>query len=75
MFNDPLSNDECVKLISRLSRCAFPFQCAHGRPSMAPLVDLGAGAGFGQWQESRGVRWGTWIKESVISDGENDTRL
>ncbi|KAH8714426.1 hypothetical protein BGZ61DRAFT_349460 [Ilyonectria robusta] len=73
MFNDPLSNDECVKLISRLSQCAFPFQCAHGRPSMAPLVDLGAG-GFGQWQESRSVRWRTWIKESLISDGENDTQ-
>lgn len=62
MFNDLLSNEECVELISRLSQCAFPFQCAHGRPSMAPLVDLGAG-GFGQWQESRSVRWGTWIKE------------
>ncbi|KAI1118065.1 hypothetical protein F5Y14DRAFT_400980 [Nemania sp. NC0429] len=41
MFNDPLSRDECADLVKRLAECAFPFQCAHGRPSMAPLVDLG----------------------------------
>ncbi|KAK1994360.1 hypothetical protein LX36DRAFT_683717 [Colletotrichum falcatum] len=40
MFNDVLSKDECESLISRLSRCSFPFQCAHGRPSMVPLVDM-----------------------------------
>ncbi|EED23686.1 DNA mismatch repair protein (Mlh3), putative [Talaromyces stipitatus ATCC 10500] len=39
MFNDPLSIDECQSLISRLSKCAFPFQCAHGRPTMIPIVD------------------------------------
>lgn len=41
MFNDPLTVDECSQLLKRLVRCAFPFQCAHGRPSMVPLVDLG----------------------------------
>ena len=41
MFNDPLSQDQCRDLIRRLTQCAFPFQCAHGRPSMIPLVDLG----------------------------------
>lgn len=40
MFNDPLSIDDCRTLISRLARCAFPFQCAHGRPSMIPILDL-----------------------------------
>lgn len=40
MFNDPLSNDDCRVLISRLAKCAFPFQCAHGRPSMIPILDL-----------------------------------
>ena len=25
----------------RLAACKFPFQCAHGRPSLVPLVDLG----------------------------------
>ncbi|SPO03544.1 related to dna mismatch repair homologue (hpms2) [Cephalotrichum gorgonifer] len=43
MFNDPLSRDECVSLVSRLASCALPFQCAHGRPSMVPLLDLGRG--------------------------------
>lgn len=40
MFNDILSLEDCHSLISRLSRCAFPFQCAHGRPSMVPLLDM-----------------------------------
>lgn len=40
MFNDPLSDEECKVLVSRLARCAFPFQCAHGRPSMIPILDL-----------------------------------
>ncbi|KUM66755.1 hypothetical protein ACN42_g307 [Penicillium freii] len=40
MFNDPLNIEECQALISRLARCAFPFQCAHGRPSMVPILDL-----------------------------------
>ncbi|KAJ5281447.1 hypothetical protein N7478_006819 [Penicillium angulare] len=40
MFNDPLSIDDCRALVSRLSKCAFPFQCAHGRPSMIPILDL-----------------------------------
>ncbi|WQF82395.1 hypothetical protein CDEST_07409 [Colletotrichum destructivum] len=40
MFNDVLSRGECESLVLRLSRCSFPFQCAHGRPSMVPLVDM-----------------------------------
>ncbi|CRG85492.1 DNA mismatch repair protein MLH3 [Talaromyces islandicus] len=39
MFNDSLSRDECQSLVMRLARCAFPFQCAHGRPSMVPIAD------------------------------------
>ncbi|KAL8377329.1 hypothetical protein RB595_008154 [Gaeumannomyces hyphopodioides] len=41
MFNDPLSLGDCQALLARLGACAFPFQCAHGRPSMVPLLDLG----------------------------------
>jgi DNA mismatch repair protein MLH3 len=42
MFNDVLSVEECEGLIRKLADCVFPFMCAHGRPSMVPLVDLGA---------------------------------
>ena len=45
MFNDILSKDQCVELVQRLAQCAFPFQCAHGRPSMVPIVDIGASSG------------------------------
>ncbi|KAJ5665695.1 uncharacterized protein N7477_008143 [Penicillium maclennaniae] len=40
MFNDSLDIKECEVLVSRLAKCAFPFQCAHGRPSMIPILDL-----------------------------------
>lgn len=47
MFNDHLSIEQCRELVLRLSGCVFPFQCAHGRPSMAPLVDLRGWSGLG----------------------------
>ncbi|KAI7762040.1 hypothetical protein LZL87_004347 [Fusarium oxysporum] len=58
-------------LRSRACRSAIMFNdvlsCAHGRPSMAPLIDLGNGAKFGGWQESnreKTVSWKSWIQES-----------
>ncbi|KAF2793580.1 DNA mismatch repair protein [Melanomma pulvis-pyrius CBS 109.77] len=41
MFNDELSMQECEEIVAKLSKCAFPFMCAHGRPSMVPLINLG----------------------------------
>ncbi|KAI0306999.1 hypothetical protein B0F90DRAFT_1622599 [Multifurca ochricompacta] len=42
MFNDPLSIEQCERLISQLTETVFPFQCAHGR-----LVrPLGSGASY-----------------------------
>lgn len=41
MFNDQLSRDKCSNLVRRLSHCAFPFQCAHGRPTLIVLAKLG----------------------------------
>ena len=41
MFNDVLTQADCQSLIRKLADCAFPFQCAHGRPSMVPLVEVG----------------------------------
>lgn len=40
MFGDKLSKLECEELLSQLSKCKNPFICAHGRPSLLPLVDL-----------------------------------
>jgi len=40
MFNDVLNPEECKALIDKLATCTFPFQCAHGRPSMVPLVSM-----------------------------------
>ncbi|KAJ7741084.1 hypothetical protein B0H16DRAFT_1565880 [Mycena metata] len=41
MFNDSLTTLQCKKLVDELCKTAFPFQCAHGRPSLVPLIDLG----------------------------------
>jgi DNA mismatch repair protein MLH3 len=56
MFNDVLTLEECRDLVRRLASCAFSFQCAHGRPSMVPLVDLGSGDPFGLGGRQPGER-------------------
>ncbi|VUC36670.1 unnamed protein product [Clonostachys rosea] len=63
MFNDVLSQGECTALVKRVSQCAFPFQCAHGRPSMAPLIDLGIDGKVGGWYNDRqAVNVSTWAE-------------
>ncbi|XP_013142266.1 PREDICTED: putative uncharacterized protein DDB_G0282133 [Papilio polytes] len=39
-FGEKLSKRECATLISTLSSCRTPFQCAHGRPVLAVLADV-----------------------------------
>ena len=45
MFNDQLGHADCVQLVRNLAACVFPFVCAHGRPSVVPLVGLGGDLG------------------------------
>ena len=40
-FGDSLTPDVCQQLLRQLGQCQLPFQCAHGRPSLSPLADLG----------------------------------
>ncbi|CAO3565386.1 unnamed protein product [Mortierella alpina] len=40
MFNHELSLQQCQELVHDLAQCSFPFQCAHGRPSVVPLTVL-----------------------------------
>jgi DNA mismatch repair protein MLH3 len=66
MFNDELNPEQCEVLVKRLAGCMFPFQCAHGRPSLAPLVELrGLRLGHAVDQpsaggESFGKAFGAW---------------
>jgi DNA mismatch repair protein MLH3 len=64
MFNDELSVRECQSLLARLSDCALPFQCAHGRPSMVPLVGLGAvvAGGLGNFANADDGGEQLWVK-------------
>lgn len=42
MFNDILDRQECERLVRRLSKCDLPFQCAHGRPTLTVLTEIGS---------------------------------
>ena len=35
-----MTKSECVDVIAQLAQCLLPFQCAHGRPSLMPLLRL-----------------------------------
>ncbi|KAG1469911.1 hypothetical protein G6F56_002982 [Rhizopus delemar] len=37
MFNEELSLEQCQSMVRNLSKTSFPFQCAHGRPSVVPI--------------------------------------
>ena len=37
-FGDALSHEDCQQLLEDLADCRAPFQCAHGRPSLVPLM-------------------------------------
>ncbi|KAG9317349.1 hypothetical protein JVU11DRAFT_1548 [Chiua virens] len=51
MFNDPLNIEQCERLVKQLSMTVFPFQCAHGRPTLVPLTRLTGG------RKERGIKW------------------
>ena len=40
MFGDKLTIGDCRQAIKELQQCDAPFQCAHGRPSVAPIIEL-----------------------------------
>jgi len=55
MFNDDLADEDCRTLVKKLATCSFPFQCAHGRPSMIPLIKVDSANGLnygsiGKWR-------------------------
>jgi DNA mismatch repair protein MLH3 len=51
MFNDVLNRPACEELVKKLSKCVFPFVCAHGRVGVVPVGVLdgetGEGSGLG----------------------------
>lgn len=40
MFNDFLNKHDCTAIIEGMKTCKLPFQCAHGRPSLVPLMRI-----------------------------------
>ena len=70
MFNDELTKEEAQTLVQRLGDCNFPFQCAHGRPSMIPLVDLGTSSSMDLGEKAFGGcnGWGTQREEKAFGE-------
>ena len=77
MFNDALTHEESSELVRRLSKTKMPFQCAHGRNSMVPLLDLGKHAGSLALEgdedggESFSDAWDRWNRKGE-ADGDGD---
>ncbi|KAF9515270.1 hypothetical protein BS47DRAFT_1391799 [Hydnum rufescens UP504] len=61
MFNDPLTHEQCSRLVSQLSRTLFPFQCAHGRPSLVPITSVQEKPGL---QPARMITWSDYGSRS-----------
>ena len=70
MFNDPLSGEECERLVGQLGRTDVPWCCAHGRPSFVPVVKLGEGGEDERWRGRGGkeVKW-----DGFLETGRNDS--
>ncbi|KAJ6591749.1 hypothetical protein DFH09DRAFT_1025767 [Mycena vulgaris] len=63
MFNDSLTHAQCEKLVDSLCQTAFPFQCAHGRPSLVPLIDIGHDCGRHSGRHRKPFRWSNFGSE------------
>lgn len=40
MFGTELTHAECARVVQELAATKFPFQCAHGRPTIVPVLEL-----------------------------------
>jgi DNA mismatch repair ATPase MutL len=67
-FGDALSRSSCDDILQKLAVTELPFQCAHGRPSMAPLLDLRGPQTRKRWQllQEHAVRTGNCSKELAL---------
>ncbi|KAK9129216.1 hypothetical protein Sjap_009703 [Stephania japonica] len=61
MFGDALLPSECSLIIEELKKTSLCFQCAHGRPTTVPLVNLESLhkqiANMGLWNASSDKTW------------------
>ena len=42
MFGTALTTQRCQEILAALARCDNPWQCAHGRPTITPVLSLDA---------------------------------
>jgi hypothetical protein len=67
-FGDALSWSSCDDILQKLAVTELPFQCAHGRPSMAPLLDLRGPQARKRWQllQEHALRTGICSKKLAL---------
>ncbi|TBU47222.1 hypothetical protein BD309DRAFT_856433 [Dichomitus squalens] len=62
MFNDTLTFEQCKALVAKLCETDLPFQCAHGRPSLVPLVDTSGARNMAGLRPGPGIDWGEFMR-------------
>lgn len=77
MFNDKLSRADMEGLVRSLGNAKFPFQCAHGRPSMVPLGDLGDDIArrrelYGYEESGFTEKWRQWREDVEKKEQQNE---
>uniref|UniRef100_A0A5B7BWE8 Putative DNA mismatch repair protein MLH3 isoform X1 n=2 Tax=Davidia involucrata TaxID=16924 RepID=A0A5B7BWE8_DAVIN len=79
MFGDPLLPSECSLIVEELKHTSLCFQCAHGRPTTAPLVNLGALhkqiAKLGSWNGGSNKLWWHGLRRHELSLERSKQRL
>ncbi|KMT08851.1 hypothetical protein BVRB_6g135740 [Beta vulgaris subsp. vulgaris] len=72
MFGDKLLPSECSLIVEELKRTSLCFQCAHGRPTTVPLVNLKALhkaiLQLGSWREHSENTWHGLCRKEINLD-------
>ncbi|KNA24368.1 hypothetical protein SOVF_016200 [Spinacia oleracea] len=72
MFGDKLMPSECSLIVEELKRTSLCFQCAHGRPTTVPLVNLKVlqkgVLQLGSWHERSKNTWHGLCRKEITLD-------
>lgn len=66
-FGDALTPAACISLVHQLGQTTLPFQCAHGRPSVVPLLELGPASLHPSDHDDELVSTPNWRSKSIKS--------
>lgn len=74
-FGDELNPSVIEKLLSELAQTALPFQCAHGRPSMQPVLDVHNVHCYQSYSPSHTTKISPSLLQSSLSSSSSSSSL